>query len=143
MDGWGVRVVFDKKSLNIHYSVTKVEETSHFASGPPHTPFDLAVELAPTAGGRAIRLVVEAQERVSPLLAIGILQRMTESLARGVPTLCSRVISERVAELCRSQGVSSLDEVGNCRLPASAPYKPSPPQDAQPIHPNRGAEDPG
>jgi hypothetical protein len=28
------------------------------------------------------------------------------------------VISERVAELCRSQGVSYLDEAGNCRLSA-------------------------
>jgi hypothetical protein len=35
-----------------------------------------------------------------------------------VPTLCSRVISERVAELCRAQGISYLDEAGNCRLSA-------------------------
>ncbi len=72
----------------------------------------------PALGGRAIRLVVEAQERVSPLLAIGILRRMAESSVKGAPTLCTRIISERVAELCRTQGVSYLDEAGNCRLSA-------------------------
>ena len=79
---------------------------------------DLAIELEPASGGRAIPLAVEAQERVSPLLAIGILQRMAESPAKGVPTLCTRVVSTRVAELCRSHGVSYLDEAGNCRLSA-------------------------
>jgi hypothetical protein len=74
------------------------------------------IGLAPTGGGRPIRLAVEAQERISPLLAVGILQRMAKSPRKGIPTLCSRVISERVAELCRSQGVSYLDEGGNCRL---------------------------
>ena len=43
---------------------------------------------------------------------------MAESCPDGVPTLCSRIISERVAELCRAQGVSYLDEAGNCRLSA-------------------------
>ena len=100
------------------YSVAKVDQISNAAHGPTRGTCDLAIELAPTAGGRAIRLVVEAQERVSPLLAIGILQRMAESSAKGVPTLCSRVISERVADLCRSQGVSYLDEAGNCQLSA-------------------------
>ena len=97
------------------YTVAKVEQISNAASGSSRTTCDLVIELVPTAG-RAIRLVVEAQERVSPLLAIGILQRMATSSVKGVPTLCSRVISERVAELCRSQGINYLDEAGNCRL---------------------------
>ena len=100
------------------YSVAKVEQIPNAGPGRSCATCDLAVELVPTADGRAIRLLVEAQERVSPLLAIGVLQRMAESSATGVPTLCSRVISERVAELCRSQGVSYLDEAGNCRLSA-------------------------
>ena len=100
------------------YSVAKVEQISNAAPGRSHGTFDLAIELMPTAGGPPIRLVVEAQERVSPLRAIGILQRMVALSAMGVPTLCTRVISERVAELCRSQGASYLDEAGNCRLSA-------------------------
>jgi hypothetical protein len=43
---------------------------------------------------------------------------MAESSAKGMPILCSRVVSQRVAELCRSQGVGYLDEAGNCRLSA-------------------------
>ncbi len=96
------------------YTVAKVEHVSSRTSSG--ATYDLAIELAPAVGGRAIRLVIEAQERVSPLLAIGILQRMAESSPKGVPTLCTRVISERVVELCRAQGVSYLDEAGNCRL---------------------------
>ena len=88
--------------------MAKVEQISNAAPGRSRGRCDLAIELVPTVGGRTIRLVVEAQERVSPLLAIGILQRMAESSAKEVPTLCTRVVSERVAELCRSQGVSYL-----------------------------------
>ena len=97
------------------YSVAKVEQ---IAPGRSRGTCDLAIEVVPTTGGRAIRLVVEAKERVSPLLAIGILERMAESSAKGMPILCSRVVSQRVAELCRSQGVGYLDEAGNCRLSA-------------------------
>ena len=90
----------------------------HCRQGRSHATYDLAIELVPTTGGRKVRLLVEAKERVSPLLAIGILQRMAEASAKGVPTLCTRVVSQRVAELCRFQGVSYLDEAGNCRLSA-------------------------
>jgi hypothetical protein len=100
------------------YRVAGVEQIPNATSGRTRTACDLAVELVPTAGGRAIRLLVEAKERVSPLLAIGILQRMAQSPAKGVPTLCSPIISERVADLCRSHGVNYLDEAGNCRLSA-------------------------
>ena len=100
------------------YNVAVVEQGSNAATGPTRASADLMIELVPTPGDRRIRLAVEAKERVSPLLAIGILHRMAESSPEGVPTLCSRVISGRVAELCRTQGVSYLDEAGNCRLSA-------------------------
>ena len=98
------------------YHVAKAKQISNAAPGRSPAVCDLAIELEPACGGRAIPLVVEAQERVSPLLAMGILQCMAESPAKGVPTLCTRVVSGRVAELCRSHGVSYLDEAGNCRL---------------------------
>jgi hypothetical protein len=100
------------------YSVAKVEQVPHAASTRNRPTGDLVIDLLPTACEEAIRFVVEVQERVSPLLAIGILQRMVESPPEGVPTLCTRVVSERVAELCHSRGVSYLDEAGNCRLSA-------------------------
>ena len=100
------------------YSVAKVEQISNVAPRRSPAKCDLSIELQPVSGGRAIPFAVEAQERVSPLLATGILQRMAGSSAKGVPTLCTRVVSARVAELCRSSGVSYLDEAGNCRLSA-------------------------
>ena len=100
------------------FRIAKVERFSEAASGTTPASYDLVIEVTPMAGGRATRLIVEAKTRVSPLLAIGILQRMTESSVEGMPTLCSRVISERVAELCRARGVNYLDEAGNCRLAA-------------------------
>ena len=100
------------------FGVAKTEQAPKAKSGSNGASCGLVVEIAPAASGRSIRLAVEAQERVSPLLAIGILQRMAQSSAKGVPTLCSRVVSGRVAELCQSQGVSYLDEAGNCRLSA-------------------------
>jgi len=100
------------------YSVAKVEWLSNSALDECRAKYDFAIDLVPAAGDRAIRLLVKVQERVSPLLAIGLLQRMAEPLAKGAPTLCCRMVSERVAEPCRSHGVSYLDEAGNCRLSA-------------------------
>jgi hypothetical protein len=100
------------------FNIASVEQFSSTTSGTSPGPYDLVIELSPATGGPLIRLVVEVHERVSPLLTIGILQRIAESPTQGVATLCSRVISERVAELCRSQGVSYFDEAGNCRLSA-------------------------
>ena len=45
------------------YTVAKVEHVSSRTSSG--ATYDLAIELAPAVGGRAIRLVIEAQERVS------------------------------------------------------------------------------
>jgi hypothetical protein len=80
------------------------------------SPWDLAVQVSPAGSSRTVRLLVEVQERLTPLVAIGILERMTAAPASGVRTLCSPSISERVADLCRSKGVSYLDEAGNCRI---------------------------
>jgi len=100
------------------YRIVKVEEIANTTRGSVRNSYDLAIQLVPTNGGRQIRLLIEAKERVSPLMAIGILERMAGSRAKGIPTLCSRIISERVAELCRTKGVSYLDEAGNCWLSA-------------------------
>lgn len=85
-------------------------------------PGDVEIQIAAGAGGDPIWLLVEAQEQVTPLRALGILTRLAHVRAKGVPTLCSRNISERVAGLCRGQGVSYLDEAGNCRISAPGFY---------------------
>ena len=49
------------------FSVAKVEQVSHARPRAARDLCGLAVELVPGAGGRSVRLAVEAQERVSPL----------------------------------------------------------------------------
>lgn len=101
------------------FSVNSAERLRDARRKNSQSPWDLAVDVSPAGSRRTFRLLVEVHERLTPLVAIGILERMNGARAQGIRTLCSRSISERVAELCRAKGVSYLDEAGNCRISAS------------------------
>src|SRR5437016_782416 len=78
--------------------------------------YDLTVDVVPTGAKRKVRLLVAARARVTPQLALGVLERVSSQRPNEVPLLCSPSISDRVAEMCRLRGVSYLDEAGNCHV---------------------------
>lgn len=80
---------------------------------PLRGEYDLRVVLRGDAG-HEVTLYVEAQSRVTPKLALGMLPGLGKVPADGYPMLCTYSVSPRVAELCRKNSVAYLDEAGNC-----------------------------
>jgi hypothetical protein len=80
--------------------------------------FDCVMTVTPRPSRKSLQLFVVANERVTPQLALGLLHRATAHRPHGVPVLCAKAISPRVAELCRAHDVGYLDASGNCRIAA-------------------------
>jgi hypothetical protein len=74
---------------------------------------DLRVVLKSDADSRVI-LYIEIKRRVTPQLALGIVDGLGQVPADGYPMLCTYSVSQRVADICRQNNVSYLDEAGNC-----------------------------
>jgi hypothetical protein len=75
--------------------------------------YDLRVVLQ-SDGGQQVVLYVESRARVTPRLALGMLDGLSKVPSDGHAMLCTYSVSARVAEICRQNSVAYLDEVGNC-----------------------------
>ena len=78
-----------------------------------HGEYDLRVVLQSDAD-RQVTLYVEAKSRVTPKLALGVLDGLSKVPPDGHAILCTYSVSPRVAEICRENNVAYLDEAGNC-----------------------------
>ncbi|HEV3025339.1 MAG TPA: hypothetical protein VGX76_22870, partial [Pirellulales bacterium] len=76
--------------------------------------YDAIVEA--TAGRAKFRFGIVARSRITPQVALSIFQAMPGRLKNLVPVVYAPVVSPRVAEIARSQGISFFDRAGNCRL---------------------------
>lgn len=84
---------------------------------PSDVPSLLAT-LAPTQGGKTIKLEITYRERIYPAEIESLAGRMVAARQTGTPVLACPGISLRVAELCKELGVGTLDGTGNCRIGA-------------------------
>ncbi|MBL7222124.1 MAG: hypothetical protein ISS69_18590 [Phycisphaerae bacterium] len=86
----------------------RVVQTGRF-----HGQYDLRVVLQSDADHQ-VTLYVETKSRVTPKLALGMLDGLSKVPADGHAMLCTYSVSPRVAEICRQNSVAYLDEAGNC-----------------------------
>lgn len=79
--------------------------------------WDYRIAIAPIPTGASFDLLVDVQERISPQVAIGAIHNMLAAAGgEGVPTLCSPIISPRVAAMCGEAGVGYFDADGNADI---------------------------
>jgi hypothetical protein len=76
--------------------------------------YDVVIEA--TAGRAKFRFGIQARSRITPQVALSIFEGMHRLSKELIPILYAPVVSPRVAEIARSEGISFFDLSGNCRL---------------------------
>jgi hypothetical protein len=87
---------------------SKVE---HHAADTRH---DVDIEV--DSGKAGFRFAIEVKSRVTPQTALSVCQRLHTLPEGTIPVIYAPVISPRVAEIARQQGVGYVDRAGNCWL---------------------------
>lgn len=100
------------------FGVVRVVESESIRAENRKMVWDYVITLAIRPDHRRIDLFVVTRQQLSPQTALGVFQKLKWLPPDGLLMVCAPYISPRVAELSREQGVSYLDEVGNCRITA-------------------------
>src|SRR5438128_10449784 len=87
---------------------------SHSVTYGDDKGYDLILEA--NAAKTKIRFAVDAKARVTPQTALAICRRLKALPGKMIPVLFAPVVSPRVAEIAREQGVGYFDRAGNCWL---------------------------
>jgi hypothetical protein len=80
--------------------------------------WDYVITLSTGPDNRRVDFFVETRPQLTPQTALAVFQRLRWVPPDGLLLVCAPSVSPRVAELCREEGVSYLDGVGNCRIVA-------------------------
>lgn len=86
----------------------------HLGGTPKDRGYDIAIDVA--SGKSKHVFFVEVKSRISPQTAIPVAEQVSRAIGRGIPVVYSPVISARVAEILRGEGVGYVDRAGNCWL---------------------------
>ena len=81
-------------------------------------PLDWVFELQPAGAGMSIKILVKAKQRLTPQEFLTLVNRFPRTARKETLVVCCPIISPRVAELCRHEGVGYLDAAGNCHVQA-------------------------
>jgi len=88
--------------------------------------WDEAVTIRPQGSPQFIRLLLESKLRLHPQHAVAVADRLRQDSSLNGPNVLAVVaapyISQRVAEICRGNGVGYIDAAGNCHLAAPGFY---------------------
>lgn len=76
--------------------------------------YDVAIEAV--SGKTKLRFALEAKSRVTPQTALSVCERLQKLPKGTIPVIYAPVISARVAEIAREQGIGYVDRAGNCWL---------------------------
>jgi hypothetical protein len=80
--------------------------------------WDYVITLSTQPDNRRVDLFVETRSQLTPQTTLAVFQKLKWVPPDGLFLVCAPYVSPRVAELCREEGVSYLDGVGNCRIAA-------------------------
>lgn len=74
-----------------------------------------------TSGKAKVHFAVEVRSRITPQTALSISEQVRNRATGMIPVVFAPVISPRVAEILRKQGVGYFDRAGNCWLRSQDP----------------------
>ena len=80
--------------------------------------WDQVITLSVKPDQRQVDLFVQTRQHLLPNTVLGLFQKLKGDRPESAILLCAPYISPRAAEMCREQGVSYLDGVGNCWIVA-------------------------
>ena len=80
--------------------------------------WDQVITLSVKPDQRQVDLLVQTRQHFLPNTVLGLFQKLKGDRPESAILLCAPYISPRAAEMCREQGVSYLDGVGNCWIVA-------------------------
>lgn len=87
---------------------------SHSLHSAADTGYDVGIEAV--SGKAKFRFGVQVRSRVTPQTALAVCQRLRRLADGTIPVIYAPVISPRVAEIVREQGIGYADRAGNCWL---------------------------
>jgi hypothetical protein len=100
------------------FEVVKVVEAEPIPPSRRRMEWDYIITLSTGPDNHRVDLFVETRSALTPQTALAVFQRLKWVPPDGLLLVCAPYVSPRVAELCREEGVSYLDAVGNCRIAA-------------------------
>lgn len=98
------------------FEIRHFESDRRAASPFDRMRWDYVVDLALKPFGFPMQLYVEFRDQITPQIALEVLPRLKVASGGGIPLLCARTVSKRLAEMCKEADVGFLDQAGNCRL---------------------------
>jgi hypothetical protein len=100
------------------FEVVKVVESEPIRPGRRRMEWNYIITLSIRPDNRRVNLFVETRSELTPQTVLAVFQRLKWVPPDGLLLVCAPYVSPRVADLCREEGVSYLDGVGNCRIVA-------------------------
>jgi hypothetical protein len=84
--------------------------------GPETSRRPADIVMTAKSGGQKLRFAIEAKRRITPQTALAVCQHLHSLPADLIPVIYAPVISPRVADIAKQQGVGFVDAAGNCWL---------------------------
>jgi hypothetical protein len=120
------------------FALTGAQPGSRSLAAARHAGANAVAILRPEQTKSVVKCAVVVRSRINPREGMAAISAWRMAQSDGILLLCCPYISPRVADICRTAGVSYLDKAGNCRIVAGGLHlelagRPNPAPDTRPL----------